>query len=66
MLIRSLIVVIGASLLSAVPNLAPAIAQEVSEARPGNTWIGYVVAAVLTLAVGIVSFMGSKRSHEDT
>lgn len=52
--------------LAAASAWTPAFAQEISDAREGNAWIGYVVAAFLALAVGIVSFMGSKRSHQDT
>ncbi|MEM7576652.1 MAG: hypothetical protein AAF328_04175 [Planctomycetota bacterium] len=61
-----IVIVLVAALLVVSPMLTPAVAQEISEAREGNAWIGYVVAAVLTLAVGVVSFMGAKRTHEDT
>ena len=63
--IRSLLVVVGASLLSGVAHAVPVLAQEVNKAREGNAWIGYVVAAVLALIVAVVSFLGSKRTHED-
>ena len=64
--LRSLIIVVGGTLLASVPPFATALAQEVSKAREGNAWIGFVVAAVLALLVAVVSFMGSKRTHQDT
>ncbi|MEM1026707.1 MAG: hypothetical protein AAGJ38_01355 [Planctomycetota bacterium] len=57
---------IAAAFIVAVLPALPTLAQEVSQAREGNAWISYVVAAVLALFVGVVSFMGAKRSHEDT
>ncbi len=47
-------------------SFAPlALAQPVSDARAGQSWIGLVVAIVLAIAVAIVSFLSPKRGHQD-
>ena len=48
--------------------LAPAassLAQQVSKAKEGNAWVGSVVAIVLAMCVAGVSFMSSRRGHQD-
>ncbi|MEM8783380.1 MAG: hypothetical protein AAGE65_11070 [Planctomycetota bacterium] len=62
MRIATTVITMTAALLTSTPTLA----QDVSEAREGAAWVAYVVAAVLTLGVAAVSFMGAKRTHEDT
>lgn len=43
----------------------PALAQEVPDAPDSQQWIPIVVAVVLALCVVAVSFMNSKRGHQD-
>lgn len=53
------------SLVAILAIASPALAQAPSKAPEGNAWITVVIAIVLVIAVGVASFMGSKRTHQD-
>ena len=54
------------SLLAISVLVAPAAAQTATRAQDsGRGWIAVVFAIVLVIAVGVGSFMGSKRTHQD-
>jgi flagellar basal body-associated protein FliL len=53
------------SLVALLWVASPALAQAPSKAPEGNAWIAVVIAIVLVIAVGVASFMSSKRTHQD-
>jgi len=57
-----------AAALALLASAAPALAQradEVAELTESDRWIAVVAALVLIAAVGVASFLSSRRGHQD-